>query len=97
MFGDMRDRVTNFIRSRTPQGPSQSQGSGQQARTRRASTVAALQVEVRRLQQEITDLSETEDVAASSDGSEVESDQMLLLHRQLEQKQAELARYQARI
>jgi hypothetical protein len=97
MFGDMRNRVTNFIRSRTPQPSGQCQGSGEQSRTRRAGTVAGLQLEVRRLQQEISDLSETEDVAASSDDAERESDQMQLLHRQLEQKQHELARYQARI
>lgn len=59
--------------------------------------MAALQEEVRRLQHEISELGGSEETRFDSAGREVDSDQMAVLHRQLKQKQAELAKYQARV
>jgi uncharacterized membrane protein (DUF106 family) len=59
--------------------------------------VARLQEEVRELQHEITELSNGEVSNLDSDGREIDSEQMAILHRQLKEKQIELSRYQARI
>jgi len=56
-----------------------------------------LQEEVRELQHEITELSNGEVSTLDSDGREIDSEQMAILHRQLKEKQTELSRYQARI
>lgn len=56
--------------------------------------MSRLQDQVRELQHEITELSNGK---LDSAGREVDSEQMAILHLQLKEKQAELAKYQARI
>jgi uncharacterized protein YlxW (UPF0749 family) len=89
MLDDIRDRVMRLFGSRMAPTVKQERSS----RQRRADTVAALQRDIRQLQQDIFDLSgEIGDSAA-----EASSRQMASLHRDLQEKQAELGRYQAHI
>ncbi len=89
MLNDIRDRVRRLFGSSSP---SQAE-RGDVARQHRADLVASLQRDIRQLQQDISDLS---DQIGDSE-AEGSSRQMASLHRDLEEKQAELARYQARI
>jgi hypothetical protein len=69
----------------------------QRAREDRASVVLALRKDVRGLQQEITDLSEAGENGGAADEHAADSARLALLQHRLEQKQAELAKYQARV
>ncbi len=69
----------------------------QQTREDRASTVLALRKDVRGLQQEITDISHAAESGGVTTEQTADAARLASLHRRLEQKQAELARYQARI
>lgn len=67
------------------------------ARHRREDRKHQLQEEIRRIQQEIADLDTAERAGTDRPPSDTDSDAMAILHRELEEKQRELARYQARI
>lgn len=79
-------------------GASTGSGSGPEAaRHRREDRKHQLQEEIRRIQQEIADLDTSERAGTDRPSSDTDSDAMAILHRELEEKQRELARYQARI
>ncbi|HEV2127682.1 MAG TPA: hypothetical protein VGR22_03575 [Thermomicrobiales bacterium] len=92
-IGDMLQRVQRLFFGTKPASAKQAQA----ARVRRHEVMLALQQEVRQLQQEISDLSDREGIDPDGGWSEDESPEMASLHRQLSRKQAELAKYQARI
>ncbi len=85
----------------TPTNPptrEQTQQAAQEARGDRARLLVDLQAQVRRLQQQITDL--TDEVASAPEGDARRAPMTAQLARfedELEQKQRELARYQGRI
>jgi hypothetical protein len=69
----------------------------EQARQERAATIAALWVEVRRLQQAIKEASDASDHLRPGEARQRQAQQLAALERQLAQTQQELARYQARV
>lgn len=92
----VKSRFTATASSPTPRA----QRSAQEAREDRAQSVTALQLEIRRLQQEITDVSSTLDGKTSGVSGEartVGESKLSSLHSALEQKQREIAKFQARI
>lgn len=94
---DLRTKVTAFFASGRPPTVEQGQRSAEQARDKRASAVNDLRTEVRRLQQEISDASDAAEREGGR-GANADSDpRIVALHQRLEQKQAELARFQARV
>ncbi len=97
VLDNIRDRVTKLFRSNDSQPSDRSRSTAQKSKSTRSDSVALLQDEVRRLQHEITELSNGEVSKLDGAGREIDSEQMAILHRQLKEKQTELARYQARI
>ncbi len=98
-LGDIVQRVKDFFGPSGNGRPrsSASVGEATAARTHRHDVIVALQADVRRLQQEITDLADREGIDPDASVDEIESREMQSLHRRLSAKQAELAKYQARI
>lgn len=98
-LGDILQRLKEFFgpsrngRTRTPATVRQATA----ARAHRHDVMIALQEDVRRLQQQISELSDREGNDLIGGDPEDESAEMESLHRQLSRKQAELAKYQARI
>ncbi|MGI8486598.1 MAG: hypothetical protein ACR2OU_20370 [Thermomicrobiales bacterium] len=101
MLGQFR----NWVKSRFPSTGSspttpRGQRSAQAAREDRARSVTALQLEIRRLQQEITDVSSTLEgnpSGASGQPRPAGEAKLASLHSALEQNQREVAKFQARI
>lgn len=93
MLEDIRARVKRLFAS----NGASSKNRANAPRQDRHSLILSLQADVRRLQQEISDLSDSESGNDSGVLAEVDSQQMAALHRQLKEKQMELAKYQARI
>ena len=91
--GGILQRIKSLFFSSSPTSANRQQA----AIAERHDVMHALQREVRQLQQEITDLAEREGIAPDTPVEEVESAEMASLHRRLSAKQAELAKYQARI
>ncbi len=83
-LSDLLDRVKHYFAGRTPP-------SAEQVRQEKASLVLRLQEDVRRLQHEIAE------IGNASPGGNENAERLASLYRNLEQKQAELARYQGRI
>ncbi len=96
---ELRTWVTRIFRSNAPQTAVQTEGFAQQARTDRAGSVVQLRTDIRQLQQEITDLGEndTDPGGASGAGKKTYDARLASLHKQLELKQSELAKFQARV
>ncbi len=99
MLSELRNWVNRFLRSNSnaTRPTIRSQRTAQEARDDRASSVAHLQQEVRRLQQDITDLStslETGIVRTERMSGEAK---LVSLQTLLGEKQRELSKYQARI
>lgn len=92
-LSDVANRVKALFRSSSTPTIERAQ----QTREDRASAVLALRQEVRGLQQEITDLSQPEESGSVDTERPADTAQLASLQRRLEQKQAELAKYQARI
>lgn len=90
-LSDVRKRVKTLFRS------SPTIERAQRTREDRADAVLALRQDVRGLQQEITDLSQPEESGSLTTEQPADTARLASLQRRLEQKQAELARYQARI
>jgi uncharacterized protein YlxW (UPF0749 family) len=89
MLEDIRNRVMRLFVSESRSGPERERSS----RQHRADLVAGLQRDIRQLQQDISDLSDS----IGDSEAEGSSRQMASLHRDLKEKQDELSRYQARI
>lgn len=87
-------RITGPRRSPTTADAQRSAG---QARDDRASSVIELQKEVRALQQEITDLIETQERGGTPAGDPAHDARLASLRSRLTQKQADLAKLQARV
>ena len=86
LLREMWDRLKRTVSMRAPRTAEQFEATASGVRQSRADYVASLRQEIRRLQQEITD---------SSDGTA--DDRLASLYKDLEQRQAELARYQGRV
>jgi hypothetical protein len=95
MFRAMGNRIRQYLSRPKAVWPGQEEGSAAQARQDRVDTMQRLQHDVRRLQQEITDLSEAS--GAPSAAAPADAERLTGLYRELEQRQGELARYQGRI
>ncbi len=97
MLRQLRDWANRRFSPPDPPTREQAQATAQEARDDRAGLVTDLQAQVRRLQQEITDL--TAVVDRGSDGKDRQGDaaRLVELEKALAQKQRELARFQARI
>jgi hypothetical protein len=80
----------------TPPTREQAQRTAAAARHDRAGTITALQSEIRRLQQEIKDVSDAMEGLAGDERAAHEG-RLASLHRELEHKQRELGGLQARI
>jgi hypothetical protein len=91
--GDFLQRIKSLFFTTRPISANRQQATI----ARRHEVMHSLQREVRQLQQEITDLAEREGIDPDPPVDEVESPEMQSLHRRLSAKQAELAKYQARI
>jgi len=92
MFSEMGNRIRRYFSGPKVAWPRREEATATQARQDRADTMRRLQHEVRRLQQEITDLSDASGAAAPAD-----AERLTALYQELEQRQVELARYQGRI
>jgi hypothetical protein len=86
MLRDVWDRIKRTFSPRRPPTVEQAESMASEARQSRADYLVSLRQEIRRLQQEITDTS-----AGAAD------DRLTSLYKELEQRQAELARYQGRV
>lgn len=95
MLQNLRDRITRYLRSRRQ--PARGQFTAEEARENRASSMATLQREVRQLQQEITDLGAAQDLDSTGANAGANAATMERLHRELADKQRELAKFQARV
>jgi hypothetical protein len=91
----MLDRIRNRIQGLFSAGSVEDAADA--ARQHRHDVVARLQEDIHGLQQEIADLDTAERSGSGRPPTDAESDTMALLHRELAEKQRELARYQARI
>jgi hypothetical protein len=83
-LSDLLDKVKHIFAGRTPP-------SAEQVRQDKVRLVAGLQEDVRRLQHEIAA------IGNAADGGTADDERLGALYRELEQKQAELSRYQGRI
>ena len=98
MLRTLRRWATYWFSPRVPPTRGQAQHAAQEAREDRAQLLVDLQAQVRRLQQQITDLSD--EVVNTPEGDARRATMTAQLARfedELEQKQRELARYQGRI
>ncbi len=93
--------LRDWARARFSQGSPQTQGevhaAAQEARETRADHVVALQAEVRKLQQDITDLSGSPDGGTEGRESTADPSRLAVLEKELEEKQRELAQFQGRV
>lgn len=98
MLQSVLDRIKQYLRTRQqPSTTGRTQFTAEEARDNRASSMVTLQREVRQLQQEITDLSAAQDLDSTGDDARANESTMERLHRELAQKQKELAKFQARV
>jgi hypothetical protein len=97
MVKDLRRWAKNRFSSIKRGAPQQAQHSAQVKRDTRASYVTELQVQVRSLQQQITDLTADVESGAASTNIRADRDRLVVLEQQLSETQQELARYQGRI
>lgn len=97
MLTELRNWVKRQFSSRTSTTVEQTRETAQEARQDRADAVISLQKEVRRIQQEITDLSDSLSNGHIPGDRKIGEGKLASLQRELEQKQRDLAKYQARI
>ena len=96
MLRNARNWLERTFSPKTSPTPEQAEQSAATARHDRTGVLADLRSEVRRLQQEIKDESDSLDGLAG-DGRTAHEKRLATLHRELEQKQRELSRLQARV
>jgi len=97
MLNRLFERAKSYFSPNVSPPPARSHHTAQEARDVRASSVTALQQEVRKLQQEITDASVAGDNASSASSRKIDESRLAELHSSLQLKQRELAKFQARI
>jgi TolA-binding protein len=86
MLRELAERLKRYLSLGAPPSAEQAEATAKGVRQGRADHVVHLRQEIRRLQQEITDTN-----------GETASEHLASLYKELEQKQAELARYQGRV
>ena len=97
MLRGFRSWVARAFAPQAPPTPEQAQQAAAQARQDRAGTIGDLRSEIRRLQQEIKDVSDALDSGLTGDARTADEGRLASLHRELDQKQRELNRLQARV
>ena len=97
MLRRLRSRVERAFATRPAPTPDQARRAAGQARQNRAGTVDDLRGEIRRLQQDIKDVSDALDSDPMDDARSVHEERLASLDRELGQKQSELAKLQARV
>ena len=97
MLRGLRSWVARTFAQPAPPTPEQAERAAAQARQDRAGTIGDLRSEIRRLQQEIKDVSDALESDLTDDARTADEGRLASLHRQLDQKQRELNRLQARV
>lgn len=97
MLTKLFERAKSYFSPSVSPPPTRSHHTPQETRDLRASSVTALQLEVRQLQQDITDASVARDNPSASHSRNVDDSKLAELHSSLQLKQRELAKFQARI
>ena len=97
MLRMLRHWAARTFAPRRPPTPAHAQRAAAQARHDRAEAVGALRREIRALQQGITDASEALDGGLAGAERAAQEGRLAALERELDQKQRELARFQARV
>ena len=97
MLRGLRDRVARVFTPTAPPTPEQAERAAGQARHDRAGTIDNLRGEIRRLQQDIKDVSDALASGPPGDDRTADEGRLASLHRRLEEKQRELAGLQARV
>lgn len=96
-ISDLRDRLAGLLSRRSSTSPAGEPKSEIQTRQDRASHVATLRSDVSRLQTEIADLSRPTAAEIASGTSSIDIVRVTQLQNELEGKQRELSKFQARI
>ena len=96
MLRHARNWIERTFAAKTPPTPEQGRRTAATARHERTGTIADLRSEVRRLQQEIKDVSDSLD-GLTGDARTADEARLSSLHRELERKQRELGGFQARV
>lgn len=94
---EMRNRLRTLLGSMTPSKGQQPRPAAGQTRDDRASSVLELRKEVRGLQQEITDVISARERGDIGGGDTAHEERLASLRSRLAEKQADLAKFQARI
>lgn len=94
---EIRNRIKRIVASSPAPAEKQPQRSAEQARGDRAGSVIELRKEVRALQQEISDLTDAGESGGIASVDTAHEAKLASLQSRLAQKQAELAKFQARV
>jgi len=97
MLRGLRSRVARAFARSAPATPEQAERAAGKARHERAGTIGDLRGEIRRLQQDIQDVSAAQGGAPTEAARAGDEGRLAALHDQLDRKQRELARLQARV
>ena len=97
MLRGLRRWAARAFATQAPPTPEQAERVAGRAWQDRAGTIGDLRVEIRRLQQDIKDVSDALDSGPTGEARTANEGRLASLHRQLDQKQRELARFQARV
>jgi len=97
MLESLRTWGKNLLSSPRRDSVDDSRRDAEAAREHRATTVTRLNHEIRRLQQEISDLNDSMNAGGDPRSMEANEARMASLHQQLAAKQRELGTHQARI
>lgn len=97
MLRGLRSWVARAFSSQAPPTPEQTRRAAGQARQDRAGTIGDLRSEIRRLQQDIKDLGDAPESGPTGGARTPHEERLASLHGQLDQKQRELDRLQARV
>ena len=97
MLRGLRSWVARAFAPQAPPTAEQAERAAARARQDRAGTIGDLRSEIRRLQQDIKDVSDALDGGPTGDARTAQEGRLASLHRQLEERQRELARLQARV
>jgi hypothetical protein len=97
MLRGLRDWLHRTFAAKPPPTPEESRRAAEQARHDRAASIVELRREVRRLQQEIKDVSDLLDGGIAGHERAVHERRLAAFQQQLERTQADLDRLQARV
>jgi uncharacterized protein YukE len=97
MLRGLRSRVARAFTEKPPPTPEQAHLVTAKSQQERAGTIGDLSSEIRRLQQEIKDVSDALASGLTGDARTAHEGTLASLHRQLDETQRDLAKLQARI